>query len=251
MSTGSYSAASAASSSTCLICYRCEKAFVSTGALERHLQTVHDFHLQSCTIEFSSEESFLEWKSRVESTCCHPQHLSYVVYRGSRQKTDGSVTRYFICSLSSLYRKRRKDPSARFYCPSRITAEKRANGTISVHYVSTHIPHSHFNNPNAMQCRLELRAKLAQLTALVENIESQNQLHEMNDSLALLIKRVTTNSTANEGLDIFDEPLELGHSPESAATTSSLELLEEPAEISIEQFMNICALDKLFSIHQQ
>lgn len=231
-------------SSTCLICYRCEKAFVSSGALERHLETVHDFPLQSCTIEFSSEESFLEWKSRVESTCCPPQPLSYVVYRGSRQKTDGSITRYFICSLSSLYRKRRKVPSARFYCPSRITAEERANGTISVHYVSTHIPHSHFNNPDAMQCRLELRAKVAQLIALIENTESQSQLHEMNDSLGALIRKATTNSTVSEGLEIFDEPADLlQNSPEDTE--------HEQPEITIEQFMNICALDKMFSIHQQ
>ena len=159
------------------ICYRCDQSFISTSAIEKHFTQIHDFNLQCDNIQFSTEESFLEWKSRIESENQHHPNCSFVVYRGGRLASDGSLTRYLVCSLSSLYGRRRgKGKEARYYCPSRIYMQKKTDGTVHVSYVSTHIPHSHFNNPIALKYRADLRRGLEMLSTFVENTEDFQKL---------------------------------------------------------------------------
>lgn len=177
------------------VCFRCDQSFISVAAIEKHFRIAHAFTPITNAIQFTAEESFLEWKERIEhpSLPAAPGSFapSYVVYRGARHKADGSLTKYWTCSLSSLYAVKRSagcPEAAKYYCPSRITSTcYAADGRIEVSYVSTHIPHSRFNNPQAAAMRADIKAALTQLTDVVDYVEDGDCVARLSAQLNRLL----------------------------------------------------------------
>lgn len=191
-------------------CWFCSTHHVSVAAVERHLSLAHAFLLRCTTIEFGSEEAFLEWKGRIE-------RFPYVVYRGARHLPDGSLRKYYTCPHSSLYRRERNT----WYCPSRVTAVVHPDGRVVAEWVSTHIPHD-TDDLSGQSLRAQILRELDRLREQTMHAETRN-LPEMLQKL----------SAINKSAPLQDE---------GDSTAAQID------QISLGEFMELCGVDGMVNI---
>ncbi len=145
---------------------------------------------------------------------------------------------------------------------------KRTDGTVFATYVSTHIPHSHFNNPITMGYREELRRGIELLDSFVENTEDADTLCVLNDAIQKLIsqlnisKGVSSMSAAKFSVSDLERVMEIEQNDDSAmditptheqveirSTVHSESECELQDEISLEHFMNICGINGVIELY--